>query len=145
MPLMTSASNAFPSSSNSSTLSESAPWRSDKPCRSPDCPPEREPKPAGSNTTLSVRSLLPGFGFVQCFLFLWRDFLRGSLHSGRGFFRSALLRRGLSAWGFLRSAFLFLFGCLGSHGRSLPLTRRIAHSLPCSHPGLRLANPGDNL
>jgi hypothetical protein len=37
-PFTTSASNAFPSSSNSSTLSESAPSRLDNPCRPPDWP-----------------------------------------------------------------------------------------------------------
>src|SRR5437773_552979 len=44
-PFTTSASNAFPSSSNSSTLSESAPWTLDNPCKSPDCSPDRAPSP----------------------------------------------------------------------------------------------------
>jgi len=39
--LTASASNAFPSSSNSSILSESAPATPDNPCKSPDCSPER--------------------------------------------------------------------------------------------------------
>ena len=38
-----SASNAFPCSSNSSTLSESARWALDNPCKSPDCSPGRAP------------------------------------------------------------------------------------------------------
>src|SRR6059058_2175701 len=52
-PVTTSASNAFPSSSNSSTLSESAPWTLDNPCRSPDWP-ERAPDPSGENATVST-------------------------------------------------------------------------------------------
>ena len=40
-PSLPSASNAFPSSSNSSTLSESAPSTLDSPCKSPDCSPDR--------------------------------------------------------------------------------------------------------
>ena len=38
-PATASASNAFPSSINSATLSESAPSMLDNPCKSPDCPP----------------------------------------------------------------------------------------------------------
>src|ERR1019366_265224 len=37
-PVTASASNAFPSSINSATLSESAPPMLDNPCKSPDCP-----------------------------------------------------------------------------------------------------------
>ena len=40
MPETTSASNALPSSINSSTLSESTLSTLDRPCRSPDCNPE---------------------------------------------------------------------------------------------------------
>ncbi len=40
-PITTSASNAFPSSSNSSTLSESAHSTLDNPCKSPDCSSRR--------------------------------------------------------------------------------------------------------
>src|SRR5256885_8744327 len=52
-PFTTSASNAFPSSSNSSTLSESAPWTLDNPCKSPDCSPDRAPSPSSANATVS--------------------------------------------------------------------------------------------
>src|SRR5262249_1871657 len=38
-PLIASASNGFPSSSNSPMLSESASGTSDTPCKSPDCRP----------------------------------------------------------------------------------------------------------
>src|ERR1035441_4350712 len=38
-PVTASASNAFPSSIKSATLSESAPSVLDNPCKSPDCPP----------------------------------------------------------------------------------------------------------
>ncbi len=53
-PFTTSASNAFLSSSNSSTLSESAPWTSDNPCKSPDCWPDRPPSPSGASATVST-------------------------------------------------------------------------------------------
>ena len=55
MPQTTPASNAFPSSNNSSTLSESALSSFDNPCRSPDSNPEtlRE----GSSSEVSGWSL----------------------------------------------------------------------------------------
>src|SRR5216683_7175207 len=60
-PFSTSASNAFPSSSNSCTLSESAPWTLDNPCKSPDCSPEREPDSFRENVNTSRRWLSPRF------------------------------------------------------------------------------------
>src|SRR5260370_12332634 len=63
-PFTASASNAFPSSSNSSTLSESAPSRLDNPCKSPDCPLERGPSPSGANATVSTVWLFPRTGFL---------------------------------------------------------------------------------
>src|SRR3984893_11835465 len=53
-PFTTSASKALPSSSNSSTLSESALSISDNPCKSPDCPPDFEPNPLGSRFMVST-------------------------------------------------------------------------------------------
>src|SRR5437667_2200104 len=53
-PVTTSASNAFPSSSNSSTLSESAPWTLDNPCKSPDCRPDRVSGSSGRNASVST-------------------------------------------------------------------------------------------
>ncbi len=50
-PPTTPASNAFPSSSNSPTLSESALSSSRNPCKSPDCPAERGPV-SSSNAAL---------------------------------------------------------------------------------------------
>src|SRR5229473_5316520 len=58
-PFTASASNAFPSSSNSSTLSESAPWMLDNPCKSPDCSPDRAPSPSSANATVSTLWLFP--------------------------------------------------------------------------------------
>src|SRR6266403_2084095 len=64
-PFTTSASNAFPSSSNSSTLSESAPWTLDNPCKSPDCSPDRPPSPSGANATASTLWLFPRTCFLS--------------------------------------------------------------------------------
>src|SRR5580700_9366714 len=88
MPLTISASKAFPSSSNSSTLSESEPARFDKPCRSPDWPPERAPRPVGSNTTASPPSLLPrGLALLIGVFFFVGDFLTvASFLAGASFF-----------------------------------------------------------
>src|SRR2546427_12487453 len=63
-PFTTSASNAFPSSSNSSTLSQSAPWTLDSPCRSPDCRPKRASRCSAGRATVSTLWLF----FVACFL-----------------------------------------------------------------------------
>src|SRR4029077_10777657 len=64
-PFTISASNAFPSSSSSSTLSESAPSRLVNPCKSPDCPPARDPRPFGVNVTVSTISLFPRTGLFR--------------------------------------------------------------------------------
>src|SRR5580692_1432366 len=117
MPLMTSASNAFPSSSNSSTLSESAPWRSDKPCRSPDCPPEREPKPAGSNTTLSVRSLLPRvLVLFSAFFFFGATFFAAAFTAGAAFFAALFFGAGFRLGAFLGLLFFFFLVVLVAMG-----------------------------
>src|SRR5712692_1633750 len=58
-PFTASASNAFPSSSNSSTLSESALWTLDNPCKSPDCSPDRAPSPSSANATVPTLWLFP--------------------------------------------------------------------------------------
>src|SRR5436853_3612854 len=58
-PFTTSASNAFPSSSNSSPLSESAPSTLDNPCKSPDCSPDRAPSPSSANATVSTLCFFP--------------------------------------------------------------------------------------
>src|ERR1700752_4708534 len=54
-PFTISASNAFPSSSNSATLSESASSILDNPCNSPDSSPARRslPNSSGANATVS--------------------------------------------------------------------------------------------
>src|SRR5712692_8514823 len=55
----------FPSSSNSSTLSESAPWMLDNPCKSPDCSPDRAPRPSSANATVSTLWLFPRTCFLS--------------------------------------------------------------------------------
>src|SRR5712664_1004307 len=91
-PFTTSASNAFPSSSNSSTLSESAPSTLDNPCKSPDCSPECGPSPSSPNATVSTLWLFS----LTCFLrstavfrlvvFLPRAFVFTSAFFGAAFF-----------------------------------------------------------
>src|SRR5258708_14222769 len=58
-PFTTLASNAFPCSSNSSTLSESAPCTFDNPCKSSDCSPVRAPSLSNANDTVSTLCLFP--------------------------------------------------------------------------------------
>src|SRR6266851_9976557 len=57
-PDTASASNAFPSSINSATLSESAPSMLDNPCKSPDCPPLAL-SPSSANASVSTLWLFP--------------------------------------------------------------------------------------
>ncbi|SRR6266481_9953361 len=101
-PFTTSASKAFPSSSNSSTLSESAPSRLDNPCKSPDWPPERADSPSGENVTVSMVWLLPRTRFFTArvafptafFLgaaFFFADFLFGVAAFFFCFFRDFFL------------------------------------------------------
>src|SRR6266436_3243496 len=99
-PLTNSASNAFPSSSNSSTLSEAAPAIPDNPCKSPDCPADRAPRPLGSNTTLPMSSLFPRTLFLLRAAFFRKGFLFGAVFFFAGFFLGAA---------FLPTAFLFAF------------------------------------
>src|SRR5579864_4849721 len=63
-PITASASNAFPSSTNSSTLSELTVSDRDRPCRSPDCSPERDTGPSPKNSAAPAR----GFPLRACFL-----------------------------------------------------------------------------
>ena len=64
-PITTSASNAFPSSSNSLTLSESTLSTLDNPCRSPDCPLERDTDLSNGDGTVSTLWLLLRTGFLN--------------------------------------------------------------------------------
>src|ERR1019366_1481714 len=64
-PVTTSASNALPSSINSSTLSESADSMLDNPCESPDCPADRDLSPWSSNGSTSKLRLLVGTRFLM--------------------------------------------------------------------------------
>jgi hypothetical protein len=63
-PITTSASNEFPSSRSSSTLSEFELSTSDSPCKSPDRPAERDPLPARRNGTVSTLWLFGRTAFV---------------------------------------------------------------------------------
>src|SRR6266404_7829919 len=76
-PFTTSASNAFPSSSNSSTLSEFAPARLDNPCKSPDCPPERAESPSRAYLTASTVWLFPRTRFFAARLVFPTTFFLG--------------------------------------------------------------------
>src|SRR5436853_7734334 len=58
-PFTTSASNAFPSSSNSSTLYESALSTLVNPCKSPDCSPDRASSPSRANATVPTPWFCP--------------------------------------------------------------------------------------
>src|SRR5580698_1434036 len=82
-----SASNAFPSSSNSSILSESAPSRRDKPCRSPDCSPE-EDRRRGSLTyaTGSGRCVRSPASLAAVAVLFMLDFLGAPLALNPDFF-----------------------------------------------------------
>src|SRR5258708_2560726 len=68
-PATTSASNAFPSSSNSSTLSESAPSAFERPCKSPDWRPERVSSWSGKNASVSTLRVLWRICFFGAFTF----------------------------------------------------------------------------
>src|SRR5712664_3848678 len=121
-PLTSSASNAFPSSSNSSTLSEPAPAIPDNPCRSPDCPPDRAPRPLGSNTTLPIFSLFPRTFFFLRAAFFRKGFLFGAIFFFAGFFLGAAFLP--AAFLFAFSLFLFLVAIRGVyHFPSRPVTR----------------------
>src|SRR5229473_8083651 len=106
-PFTTSASNAFPSSSNSSTLSESAPWTLDNPCKSPDCSPDRPPSPSGANATASTLWLFPRTCFLSApavfppVVFLPPTFVFSSPFFGAAFFLGVVI--------FLASFFLNAF------------------------------------
>src|ERR1039458_1451655 len=88
-PFTTSLSNAFPSSSNSSTLSESAPATLDNPCKSPDCRPELASRPFGGNATVSTLWLFSGICFLSAltvFAPIWTAFVFTAAFFGAGFF-----------------------------------------------------------
>src|SRR5229473_5657270 len=106
-PFTTSASNAFPSSSNSSTLPESARWTLDNPCKSPDCSPDRSPSPSGANATASTLLLFPRTCFLSApavfppVVFLPPTFVFSSPFFGAAFFLGVVI--------FLASFFLNAF------------------------------------
>src|SRR6185503_843469 len=82
-PATTAASNALPSSSNSTTLSESAVSRLDKPCKSPDCPPSLAVGPFAGNPTVSAGSLVSRMVSRRViFNFLPATFLCAALTAG---------------------------------------------------------------
>jgi len=90
----------FPSSSSSRTLSESEPWESDTPCKSPACPPERElgpvpENPIGSPRRLALRPVrllaakvfpLPALARAIFFFFFPVDFLTADFLGAFDFF-----------------------------------------------------------
>jgi len=83
-PDMTPASNAFPSCSNSSTLSESTLSTLDNPCRSPDCSPEdwgTAGEPGRRSTFRRLLIILSAFPLAA---------LAPAFFFAAGFFRTAL-------------------------------------------------------
>lgn len=108
---MASASKAFPSSSNSSTLSELAVGRSDKPCKSPDCPScccRGSEDENGTNGTVSTTKpvLATLLLFAENLFFLpGKDCLEAALFRTGFFFGLIFL-----ATDFFRVARLFFFG-----------------------------------
>src|SRR5713226_565651 len=114
-PFTASASNAFPSSSNSSTLSESAASRLDNPCKSPDCPLERGPNPSGANATVSTVGLFPRTGFLaaravfRTAVFLAPAFVFAPAFFGAAFFASFALSAFLTGFTFLPAVLLVCF------------------------------------
>src|SRR5882724_2171083 len=85
-PLTASASNVFPSSSNSSTLSESAPWTLDNPCKSPDWSPDRATAPSSANASVSTLRLFLRTCFLTAAAFLAPTFFFASTFFGAAFF-----------------------------------------------------------
>jgi hypothetical protein len=146
-PVTASASNAFPSSINSDTLSESAPSMLDNPCKSPDCPPLAL-RPSGANASVStlwlflrtrVRSaagvfapvvFLPrAFVFTTAFFkvgFFFANFFFGAPLFLASFFLTVFFIGfpffPANPFGFVRFLFSFVLG----HTRSLPP----AHACP---------------
>src|SRR6266851_3655996 len=114
-PFTASASNAFPSSSNSSTLPESAASRLDNPCKSPDCPLERGPSPSGANATVSTVWLFPRTGFLAARavlptgFFLAPAFVFAPAFFEAAFFASFALSAFLIGFTFLRVVLLVCF------------------------------------
>ena len=108
MPCNTSASKAFPSSSNSSTLSELAVGRLDNPCKSPDCSPRRLRGFPDRSATVSTPWPLVGtrFLFGDVFFIATEDFLEAACF-GAIFLAAA----------FFRFVCLFLFGMLSVYHR----------------------------
>src|SRR2546427_10199362 len=76
---MASASKAFPSSSNSSTLSELAVGPLDRPCKSPACPPRCGRSPDRNGTVSATKPVLvTRFLFAENFFCLARDRLEAA-------------------------------------------------------------------
>jgi len=135
-PATASASNAFPSSINSATLSESAPSMLDNPCKSPDCPPDLSISASGANASVSTLWLfrrtrvLSAVGVLAPVVFWPRAFVFTAAFFKAGFFFAnfffgvplfLLARFFLTVFfsGFLRLRALLISFVLG-HTRSLP-------------------------
>src|SRR5882724_3848360 len=116
-PFTASASKVFPSSSNSSTLSESAPWTLDNPCKSPDCSPDRAIAPSSALASVSTRRLF----LRTCFLtpatvlstavFLAPTFVFASILFGAAFFFAMFFLEG-TLFDFFIGATLLPADCL---------------------------------
>src|SRR5665213_188770 len=106
MPSTTSASNELPSSSSSSTLSESALAELDKPCKSPDWPPDLAPSPFGSKATDPTGWLFPRATrfFSAAFFFTFLTFFTGT-----AFFVTAAFDAFFAITVFLMTFFVLVF------------------------------------
>jgi hypothetical protein len=95
-PVTVSASNAFPSSINSLTLSEFAASTLDSPYKSPDCSPERDPGSPRENAAVPTRWLfapvcfLPARAVFLPVVFLPAAFLLVAVFFGADFFANFL-------------------------------------------------------
>src|SRR5882724_4875452 len=89
-PATASASNAFPSSINSDTLSESAPSMFDNPCKSPDCAPDVSLRASGANASVSTLwprpRVLSAVGVLAPIVFRPRAFVFTAFFFKAGFF-----------------------------------------------------------
>src|SRR5436190_3484613 len=116
-PFTASASNVFPSSSNSSTLSESAPWTLDNPCKSPACSPDRAIAPSSANASVSTLRLflrtcsLTPATVLSTAVFLAPTFVFASIFFGAAFFFTMVFLEG-TLFDFFIGATLLPAGCL---------------------------------
>ena len=109
LPRIASASRAFPSSSNSSTLSELAVGRLDSPCKSPDCPSCRfRGSSDGKGTVSTTKPVLATLlRFAENSFFLAKEYCLEAALFRATFLFGVIFFLGTA---FFRFVCLFLFG-----------------------------------